>query len=318
MLDVHAEALETSSGPYHEFLLMYQALKLIVNGFVEGKEDPSFYRGFIENALPDGWAIRLIRSGNRRAALDILITMPWERFPRRRICFYVDRDLSDYLDQDCVTAENLYITDNYSIENDIVNSHAFGRVIEEVFGICDINEDEREGICRQFEKNLQIFCEAMTPVMAQILIWRRSGVRAALTNIKPQMMFRFRDGRLEIADNYDMPMSRVNYAAHCVGLLASDDESLRNVEQEFREKSGLSRFVRGKYLLWLFVESAVAVHRAIECYCTRYHRPPRVRVTLGAGNAMTIVGPRAKVPESLKRFIEGNYLAYIRNAEAGA
>lgn len=181
-----------------------------------------------------------------------------------------------------------------------------------------MDEHEREGICRQFETNVQIFCEAMAPVMAQILIWRRNALRAPLANIKPQSMFRFREGRLEIAGSYSSATSRVGYAAHCVGLSASEEDLIRAVEQEFREKSGLSRFVRGKYLLWLFVESAIALHGAIACYCSRYQKSPRVRVTLGPGNAMTIIGPRARAPNSLKQFIEKNYLAYIQSAEASA
>jgi hypothetical protein len=177
---------------------------------------------------------------------------------------------------------------------------------------------ERESICRQFEINLQLFCEAITPVMAQILIWRREGARASLANIKPQALFVFKNGALATADNYSSPVSRVGYAADCVGLSASDEESLRTAEQEFRARSGLWRFVRGKYLLWLFVESAVALREAIAHYCPRYPRPPRVRVTLGAGNAITIIGPRAKVPNSLKQFIERNYLAYIQSTEMPA
>ncbi len=318
MLDVHTQALETSSAAYHEFLLVYQSLKPIVYGFVEGREDPSFYRGLIENALPDGWSVRLIRSGSRKAVTDMLSVMPWERFPRRRICFYVDRDLSEYGVDTSPEVHNLYVTDNYSIENDIVNRHVFVRVIEEIFGISDLSEAEREGIAVQFESNIEFFCEAMAPVMAQILIWRRNRLRAVLANIKPQTMFCFRDGRLEIAGGYSSAMSRVDYAAQCVGLTASDEELVRAAEQEFRERSGLSRFVRGKYLLWVLVESAIALHGSIARYCRRYQEPPKVRVTLGAANAMTIVGPRAKVPNSLKQFIEMNYLTYIESASSRA
>lgn len=54
-------------------------------------------------------------------------------------------------------AENLYVTDNYSIENDVVNGHVFCRVIEEILGIQDLNEDERERICERFHANLEYF-----------------------------------------------------------------------------------------------------------------------------------------------------------------
>jgi hypothetical protein len=311
MLEIHAEELETDSGPYHEFLLMYRASRRIVYGFVEGREDPSYYRGFIENFLPEGWTVRLIQSGSKRTVMEIFLSMPWSRFSKRRICFFVDRDLSDYLDEESVTGKNFYITDNYSIENDVVNGYVFERVMEEIFGISYISEEEREAVYNQFEANLHAFCEAMVPVMAQILIWRKNGVRAALANIKPQALFLFRNGRLETAAHYASPKSRVAYSANCVGLSPSDDDLLLKAELEFCERSGLSRFVRGKYLIWLFVESAVSLHGAIAHYCSRYAKPPRVRVTLGAGNAMTIIAPRARIPNSLKQFIETNYLVYI-------
>jgi hypothetical protein len=315
MLDVHAKALQTASGPYHEFLLMYQAYKPVVYGFVEGKEDPSFYRGFIEYALPEVWAVRFICAGNRSAVLETISAFPWDRFPRKRICFFVDRDLSDYLNEKLVQAENLYVTDNYSIENDVVCEHTFCRVIEEVFGIARLNEAELEDVRNAFTGNLSFFCETMTPIMAQILIWRREGARAALANIKPQALFFFKDGKGAISSDFSSSASRVLYAAESVGLPASDAGDLRAAEQEFRDKGGASRFVRGKYLIWFFVEYAAALHGAIAGYCPRYPKPPKLRVTLGAANAMTIVGPRAKAPASLKRFIETNYIEHIASVE---
>ena len=212
MLNIHAEALETSSGPYHEFLLMYKESMPVVYGFVEGIEDPSFYRGFIENILPDGWTVRLIRSRNRRAVLGILAAMPWGRFARSRICFFVDRDLSEYLDEEAIEADNLYGTDNYSIENDVVNGAAFERVIEEIFGIVEMTEEERRSILDQFNCNHQCFCEAMAPIMAQILVWRRDGTPASLANIKLSPLFVFNDGRLGTSGTYPSAMSRARYA----------------------------------------------------------------------------------------------------------
>jgi hypothetical protein len=70
-------------------------------------------------------------------------------------------------------------------------------------------------------------------------------------------------------------MARIAFAAGCVGLSASDEEGLRVAEEEFRDRPGLSRFVRGKYLIWFFVERAVATHEGISNYCTRYSKPPK-------------------------------------------
>lgn len=63
MLQVHADALNSVSVAYHEFLLRYKASENIVYGIVEGKEDPMFYRGLIEQRLPEGWELELIAAG---------------------------------------------------------------------------------------------------------------------------------------------------------------------------------------------------------------------------------------------------------------
>ena len=57
MLDIHEAALKRSVVAYHRFLLHYRSSARAVYGFVEGKDDPSFYRGKIESYLPDEWDI---------------------------------------------------------------------------------------------------------------------------------------------------------------------------------------------------------------------------------------------------------------------
>lgn len=310
MLEIHAEALGGASGPFHEFLLSYKAAGPIVYGFVEGREDPSFYRGFIEQALPTGWSVRLIRSGNRDTVLTVLNQMPWGRFPRNRICFFVDRDLSAFLEKEPLSAGNLYITDNYSIENDVVNSHVLERVLEEVLGVTGLKDSERDAIVQLFESNLASFCEAMAPVMAQILIWRRARTNASLDNIRPAQLFSFLDATIFVRGEFSSGTARVAYAAEAVKLTPSPDPEVQEAEEAFRALQGPKKFVRGKYLLWFFAEFAAALHGAIPKFCTRHKTPPRARLTIGAASAMAIVGPRARPPLSLREFLTANFVAY--------
>lgn len=318
MLDVHSEALDSGSGPYHEFLLGYKTSRPIVYGFVEGREDPSFYRGFIDGALPPGWVVQLIRSGNKKTVLDVLAGMPWDRFSRGRVCFFVDRDLSEYLEPNAVVSDSLYVTDNYSIENDVVTAHVFERVVEEVFNVTNLNDTERECIRNLFEGNMSCFCDALAPVMAQILVWRRVGARAFLDNIKPGAMFCFAGGQLGVLNHYQSTMSKIGYAASCVKLPVSSSDELTVAEAEFRSRAGVQRFVRGKYLLWFFVEAASALHAAISTFCPRHPRPPKVHLTLGTANAMAVAAPRAKIPQSLREFIARNYIEYIQRSGIAA
>jgi len=77
MIDIHAAALEEVNEAYHEFLLRYNAINLTVYGFVEGKDDPSFYRSVIDRFLPDNWSVALFVSGNRKKVLDTEAAFDW-------------------------------------------------------------------------------------------------------------------------------------------------------------------------------------------------------------------------------------------------
>src|SRR5690349_4184453 len=109
MLDVHKEALESLNVAYHVFLLFYNQGGKMLFGFVEGKEDPSFYRNFIENVAYEPWQCKLISAGNKQKVLAVFATMDWTRFPRKAICFFVDRDLSEYLGGVGFSGENLFV-----------------------------------------------------------------------------------------------------------------------------------------------------------------------------------------------------------------
>nr|VFK31285.1 MAG: Protein of unknown function (DUF4435) [Candidatus Kentron sp. MB] len=110
MLDIHADALNGDNTTYHEFLLRYKARTKVVYGIVEGKEDPMFYRSVIESILPSGWSVELLRAGSKQNVIRARFAFDWSRFSRKRIRFFVDRDLSDFIPDGVTPADNLYIT----------------------------------------------------------------------------------------------------------------------------------------------------------------------------------------------------------------
>ncbi len=69
MLEVHNQALQEVDEAYHEFLLIYRKDAQCVYGFVEGKDDPVFYRHLIEGQLPEEWSVKLIPVGNKQKVL---------------------------------------------------------------------------------------------------------------------------------------------------------------------------------------------------------------------------------------------------------
>lgn len=313
MLKIHAAAIASSDiSAYHEFLLYYKKSEKIVYGFVEGKDDPSFYCGIIEGHLPIEWEVKLIQSGNKDKVLKIFEEMDWTSYPKKRVCFFVDRDLSEFIGGSKHFGENIYVTDNYSIENEALNIRTMDRVLGDVFGVIGLNPNEIIPIQEIFKSNLCIFSEAMAPLMAQIILWERDGTNVSLDNIKPKDFFIFENGRIRLRQNFASPISRIQHAALCVNAPMAIENEIANAEAEFRNKEGLKKYIRGKYLFWFFVYCAKAIHQAIPSLCTKYKKPPKIHIELGVDNGIMVVAPRVRCPVSLKMFLERNYCAYIR------
>ena len=311
MLQIHAEALNGVSAAYHEFLLRYKASADVVYGIVEGKEDPMFYRGLIERHLPQGWEVELVPAGCKDNVLRALGAFDWTRFSPKRICFFVDRDLSELVLEDFVPAENLYVTDNYSIESDAVNFGVLKRLLREVFNIGDLRSAESEDLMQRFLSALGFFQEAMVPIMAQIMLWQRDGERPCLNDIRPKDFFIFSDGSIKLRSEFELALSRLEHAATCVNLQPSQQARLSLAEAEFRQAKGAQRFVRGKYLLWFLVAFALEIHRSISLLYARFTGSPKMRISIGFANAMVVLAPRVRCPASLQRFLERTYGQYI-------
>ena len=315
MLNIHAEALGQYSA-YHEFLLHYKCKEKIVYGFVEGNDDSNFYRGLIENTIPNDWVIKLIYAGNKHKVLQAYKDFDWIRFPKNRVCFFVDRDLSDFLNDINFSDENLYITDMYSIENEVVNPETLERVLEEIFNIRGLSPEEIKKIRTIFENNLKRFSTAMLPIMSQIIIWKKSGNRPCLDNIQPIKFFRFSNGKVFLKTEYKTKMDLILSCARECKLSNSTSSEISNMTKKLQKAGNEKKFIRGKYLLDLFVECARNISNSITNFSEKFMKAPKMRISFGRENALTILGPRVRIPESLKNFIEINYLAYIQGATA--
>jgi hypothetical protein len=201
MLSVHSAAIDAKAASFHEFLLRYSKKRTIVYGFVEGKTDPTYYRGFIEYILPEGWDVELWPAGNKTSVLAIHANIDWSRYPKNRVCFFIDRDLSDLVKETLVKDVNIYITDCYSIENDVVKSSTVRRALTEIFGFSSANHSELDRACEAFNQALEAFMLAMVPLMAWILYWRRKSIPANLNDISMQHLFEYKSGVFLLISN---------------------------------------------------------------------------------------------------------------------
>jgi len=311
-------AANSGNVVFAEFLHYYRPDRPIVYGLVEGRDDPAFYRGAIEPILSKGWMIKLIPAGTKKKVLEAFQIKEWVRYPPGCVCFFVDRDFSDIIPETHPRGGNLYISDHYSIECEVVNYRVAERTLEEIMGVTKLTADESDRLRAIFETNLIVFREALVPLMAQIVVWRREGHRPHLKNFDPSVFFSYVDGAIAIKPEYATRNSRLCAAASRLGMSVATDEALDVVEAEFRAAEKGRCFTRGKYLLKFLLEFLSSVHSSISKFCAKHATPPRVSVTLGRDNAMAEMALRAKCPSSLRSFVEANYIAHIENRTANA
>lgn len=314
MLDIHSKEYEEVDELSHDFKLIYKKQAKCVYGFVEGKDDTTFYQYLIDNQLPQGWTVKLIPSGNKHKVLRSLKKFPWNRFSKKRICFFIDRDLQDFLESQPKLETNLYITDGYSIENSILQDELLFGVLSDIYQIRQLRPEEEEVIKQIIRKNENSFFEAIAPLMGQILLWRRRGDKANLNNLKLDKIFSFSEKANFSASSERKELLEI--AAQQMGCNLCEDSDIAQAENEIRRHKNCRNLIRGKYALWFVFKQCEAIWEAIPNLLSRFANKPKKRIPYGFDSAIIIFGPRARVPESLRDFIERNYLSFIREQKS--
>jgi Protein of unknown function (DUF4435) len=307
MLEILNQAILDVDTAYHEFLLIYRKDAPYVYGFVEGKDDPCFYRNLIEKELPEKWSIKLIPSGSRDKVLRSYESFDWSSFCKTRICFFVDRDMHDFLNTPMKTESNIYITDGYSIENSILGERLLNGVLSDIYQVKLIHPNDEIKIKQIVQANEDVFFEAILPLMGQIILWRRSGAKANLNNLKLDSFFSFNEAMCQAKDH----LLVLNESARQIGCNRCNDDDIMAAVNEIRVHSRSRMMVRGKYILWFFLKQCEAIWESIPKLSPNFSSRPKKRIECSIKNAMVILGPRAHAPESLKEFIKQTYLSFI-------
>lgn len=314
MIAVHAAAVERSNPAYHEFLTRYSKNTRVVYGFVEGRQDPSYYRSVIEARIPEVWQLELWPTGSKDRVLEVHSWLDWRRFSKKRICFFVDRDLSDVVSRRETIDSNIYVTDQYSIENSIVTPETCRRVLSEVCGFDLASHGELEAVCKRFAVERDRFVAALAPLTAAIICWRRQGDKANLQNIQMQKMFDVVNGYVSVRADVVAGGGVAAVAAAQCGVACPSDQLLHETEQEIRSLNLLDAATRGKFLMWFLVAFCKSVVDAGQQLCPSLTKPPAPVVPLGSTNSIAVIGPRARIPGSLAAFVDINYQVYVRDA----
>lgn len=315
MIEIHKSALEEIIVPYNEFLRAQHKIKKQLFGFVEGKDDPSYYLGHIESCIyNDGWTVKLIEAGNpngnKDRVLRLLDIIDWRRYSTKQTAFFVDRDLSEFLNEELPAAENLYITDMYAIENNIVSNYTLRRTLREMYNV-SLQEYELTMIDRLFEEGMNDIKELMSFIISWYLYVRSNGGKPDFNSIDMD--------DLVVVESCKVQLKDIDLNAYVKNKwsLENDQVDLAPIINEFKEKDGQNKFVRGKNLMWFFITFINSFCNTCNEIIPSIETPITGCRTLNIKDAVKDLGPRTKIPQSLKAFLEQTFLAYIKERETG-
>lgn len=318
LIDEHrATRLDKQRTVMHEFRLRYRRDNRVIYGFVEGKDDPSFYRGFIESNLPQGWKAELWQAGNKDNVNALYAKFDWRSFKKEQILFFIDRDLSDFTEEEVPNETNIYVTDNYSIENDIVDSTICDRLVREICGFTNLEYENSDKIENQFNAQLEKFQDSLIKVMAHIIYWRKKSYNACLNDIYMKHIFSVQNGVLVQKDRPKNKASVIDYIYDQCNQPKEENEEIEGIEQFFQENNLQRKFTRGKYLLWFAVEFCLSIHR--DCLNLEFislDKKPKMVVNLSQSNGVALMAPRSRMTQRLIDFLNITMNKYIEIKEA--
>ncbi|MFA6243220.1 MAG: DUF4435 domain-containing protein, partial [Candidatus Hydrogenedentales bacterium] len=168
-LDTVRAAAVSGLAEFNTFLLEYKPGGHRVFVFVEGRDDPCFYRRLVEQRLPKGYALRLVRCGNRRAVIDAVSNFLGRYPPDASVIALLDKDHSDLVPGSPATTYRFaFQTTWYSVESYVCEPLPVCRHCVESLGIPD-GDSLSHSIEQQYQRAQARFYDVMRRCMAWIV-----------------------------------------------------------------------------------------------------------------------------------------------------
>jgi DNA-binding ferritin-like protein (Dps family) len=318
MLEEHKQARKNKVQiRLHEFKSTYRKTSRIIYAFCEGKDDITFFKSAIEGSLVDDWTVHLWEVGGVDKVIQLYGKFDWRRYDKSQIIFFIDRDLAEFTGVNLPNEKNVYITDNYSIENDVVNWNTCERILTEVLGFNNLSLVEKNKLKQLFNTELSKFTDQMVPIMSWIVKWIKSGQKACLDNISMNHLFILQCGSLKSVAKPKQCQDATEYIHKQCNLPIDPNYDFTAGCAEFCIDNRHKRFTRGKYLLWFFVEFCLSIHKdcpqikIIQTISTK----PKNKVNLSQSNAIILISSRFRVPSSLKDFLRDTVESFVKKWE---
>lgn len=285
----------------HEFLIRHNPNEKRVHAFVEGYDDPVFYRPRVNQRSGEAPTFYYVCHGKRKL-YEIFRDVTSRVGTYRHTIFFADKDLADILPETYPEDERIFVTDYYSIENHLACREAVEHACLQFLKIknCDLPTNM---VADRFDEELKRFQRLIVPLMAWIVCVRRGKLKPNLNNLQLNRLF-------SIDDNL-----RVHRTRGCLPYICTST----GVPHDPKLWAGLSKtaadlaarypktFVRGKFETWFLVEFLKkAVHQLTDA-ARACGGSVEVMVQVERRNVIALLGARISSPVSLDTFLARNF-----------
>ena len=295
---------------YTEFLSQQSPTSLHI--FVEGDNDSSFYRNFFIPYREKFNTLKFYDCGGKHQVYETRHKIMARKDPpvwsnTMVLLYFVDKDLSDLLQEDHPIGTDIFVTDYYSVENYLVSEEMLEIIWTDLFNFYGNSEPEFPPVREKFQEELQRFYDYIRPVMIWIIHHKKNRVRFRFHDIKLHELF-------EVNESLELRCIEGDVQS----LIAKLDRScnLMTTTQCLEEEKDIlelnpKTYIRGKFEVWFFLQFLKALEKSIK------DMGIEIRVQQGLLKEKVIVqslGPRLNsIPKSLSKFLERN-LNDIRTA----
>jgi hypothetical protein len=305
--------MKSDAPSYLEFLLRYKPKQKQIFAFYEGDEDSSYYKSFIEEYTQNEYEIEEIIAGCKNNVMKLQKEFDWEIYNRYQIAFFVDRDLSFWLNEVPIDIDNVFVTEGYSVENYLICEKIFMELLFNIKGFARAKKSEIKNMCKCFRDILPKFEERIMPVMAMAVFAKKRDKNIVLSEYKISKTLKFLivDGEIEFnIENDDQIKEKWGICD-----ITEDNILLQiNKFKRYRDKY----FVRGKWILYFMVELSEFMRKNFHSFAPSLaDGREKLKATCGVepSKSLPVLAPRCNITKEIKLFLDNTYGKYINSEE---
>lgn len=314
LLDILDEKILTPAAAYIKILSQYKTSDNTIFCLVEGIEDISFYRPFMEIYKED-IPVKYIVCNGKQNVIDNYNDIDWSFYDKKRILFFIDKDFDDYIGREIITDNNVFVTDCYSIENYLVDEIILEKFITDNCLIT--NESIIKLAIENFRLQHLIYVQQLKMISAWMMYCRKNNFNVCFNEIKMADLFKIDESGKLKKKTLSSYASKFDYLCDKTKTNHFNIVEIRHYYNLIRKESKPKKFIRGKYELYFmfmylkYISDNVVseISKEAKEHNKNARRQdkvirPKSTIQLNEENIFQVLYNKTKVPEKLKIFIQ--------------